>query len=74
MELLLKHGANPLQSNSRGQTPMDVAASPDTEKLLRKEISCSSSYSSSADDNRSPTSPESTSSAKEEDRAGDSEG
>lgn len=67
MELLLKHGANPLQPNSKGKTPVDVAASPEMVKLLRKEIIASSSDSSSLDDARSPTSPESTSSCKDDD-------
>ncbi|XP_056005462.1 ankyrin repeat domain-containing protein 11-like isoform X2 [Ostrea edulis] len=67
VELLLKHGANPLQPNSNGKTPVDVAASPDMVKLLRKEIVASSSDSSSLDDARSPTSPESNSSCKDDD-------
>ncbi|XP_033754138.1 ankyrin repeat domain-containing protein 11-like [Pecten maximus] len=67
VELLLKHGANPLQPNLQGKTPMDVAASSDMIKLLRKEIITSSSDSSSLDDARSPTSPESNSSLKDED-------
>lgn len=67
VELLLKHGANPLQPNSKGKTPVDVAASPEMVKLLRKEIIASSSDSSSLDDARSPTSPESTSSCKDDD-------
>ncbi|OWF55154.1 Ankyrin repeat domain-containing protein 12 [Mizuhopecten yessoensis] len=67
VELLLKHGANPLQPNLQGKTPMDVAATPDMVKLLRKEIITSSSDSSSLDDARSPTSPESNSSLKDED-------
>ncbi|XP_041375498.1 ankyrin repeat domain-containing protein 11-like [Gigantopelta aegis] len=72
VELLLKHGANPLQLNLKGKTPVDVAASPDLEIVLRKEIISSSSDSSSMDDARSPTSPESMSSVKDEDsRTGD---
>ncbi|XP_062605879.1 ankyrin repeat domain-containing protein 11-like isoform X1 [Saccostrea cucullata] len=67
VELLLKHGANPLQPNSKGKTPVDVAASQDMVKLLRKEIIASSSDSSSLDDARSPTSPESNSSCKDDD-------
>ena len=74
VELLLKHGANPLQPNSEGKTPADVASSGDMVKLLRKEIISSSSDSSSLDDLRSPMSPESNSSLKEEDfRNSDSE-
>ncbi|KAL5021869.1 hypothetical protein ScPMuIL_001024 [Solemya velum] len=65
VELLLRHGANPLQANSRGKSPVDVAASPDIIKLLRKEIIASSSDTSSIDDARSPTSPESSSSNKD---------
>lgn len=67
VELLLKHGANPLQANSKGKTPVDVAASQEMVKLLRKEIIASSSDSSSLDDARSPTSPESNSSCKDDD-------
>lgn len=67
MELLLKHGANPLQQNSTGKSPVDLASSLDMGKLLRKEIITSSSDSSSLDDMRSPASPESISSLKEED-------
>lgn len=70
VELLLKNGANPLQPNIHGKTPVDVAHSQDIVKLLRKEIIASSSDSSSVDDIRSPTSPESNSSTcmKEDDR------
>lgn len=67
VELLLKHGANPLQANNKGKTALDVAASTEIEQVLRKEIISSSSDSSSIDDARSPTSPESTSSNKDED-------
>ena len=67
VELLLKHGANPLQPNKHGKTPVDVASSPDMKRLLRKEIIASSSDSSSLEELRSPTSPESNSSIKEED-------
>lgn len=67
VELLLKHGANPQQPNSQGKTPLDLAASTDMVKLLRKEIITSSSDSSSLEDIRSPTSPESNASYKEED-------
>ncbi|XP_046575490.1 ankyrin repeat domain-containing protein 11-like [Haliotis rubra] len=67
VELLLKHGANPLQANNKGKTALDVAASAEIEQVLRKEIISSSSDSSSIDDARSPTSPESTSSNKDED-------
>lgn len=73
---MLKNGANPLQPNIHGKTPVDVAHSQDIIKLLRKEIIASSSDSSSVDDIRSPTSPESNSSTcmKEEDRNLDIEG
>ncbi|XP_071172685.1 ankyrin repeat domain-containing protein 12-like [Mytilus edulis] len=67
VELLLKHGANPLQQNITGKSPVDLASSLDMGKLLRKEIITSSSDSSSLDDMRSPASPESISSLKEED-------
>ncbi|XP_050396592.1 ankyrin repeat domain-containing protein 12, partial [Patella vulgata] len=66
--LLLKHGANPHQANSEGKTAIDVAKSPDLERLLKREIIMSNSDSSSVDDVRSPMSPESNSSLKDEDR------
>ncbi|KAK3086512.1 hypothetical protein FSP39_019448 [Pinctada imbricata] len=66
VELLLKHGANPMQPNKHGNTPVDVAMNPDMKRLLRKEVIASSSDSSSLDEIRSPTSPESNSSIKEE--------
>ena len=76
VELLLRHGANPLEDNSKGQTPLEVAANPDIVKLLKNEIIASSSCSSSPDEVRSPTSPESNSnlSDREEEKRGDSQG
>ena len=71
MELLLRHHANPLQENSKGQSPLDVAANPDIVKLLKSELIASSSCSSSP---KSPTSPESTLSDREEDKRTDSQG
>jgi len=55
---LLRHGANPLSKNSDGESPLDVASTPEVTQLLRNEIIASSS----SDDDyevRSPTSPES---------------
>ena len=67
VELLLRHGANPLQPNSNGNTPLDVAVNEDIRKLLRNELIASSSSSSSVDEVRSPTSPESNASDKADD-------
>jgi len=58
VQLLLRHGANPLTKNSDGESPLDVASVAEVTRLLRSEIIASSS----SDDNydvRSPTSPES---------------
>lgn len=71
VELLLRHGANPLQTNSNGKSPLDVAPSEHIVKLLKQEIIASSSSCSSADEIRSPTSPESNVSDKEDDRKSD---
>ncbi|XP_025114689.1 LOW QUALITY PROTEIN: ankyrin repeat domain-containing protein 11-like [Pomacea canaliculata] len=68
VSILLKHGANPLQTNLKGKTPVDVAHDSHIEKLLRREIISSNSDASSADYIRSPTSPESLASIKDEDR------
>ncbi len=74
MELLLRHGANPLQINSKGKTALDIAANSDIVKLLKNEIIASSSSCSSIEDIHSPTSPESLISDKEEDRKIDFQG
>lgn len=75
VELLLRHGANPLQTNSKGQSSLDVAANSEIVKLLKHEIIASSSSCSSVDDIRSPTSPETgTESEKEEDRKSETQG
>ena len=66
VQLLLRHGANPLQVNSKGQSALDVAANSEVVKLLKHEIIASSSSCSSIDDNRSPTSSDSSDSEKEE--------
>nr|KAG5712711.1 hypothetical protein BaRGS_029766 [Batillaria attramentaria] len=71
--ILLKHGANPLQANLKGKTPVDVALNPHIEKLLHREIISSNSETSSIDEIRSPTSPESLASIKDEDRGIDVE-
>lgn len=73
VQLLLKHGANPLQPNAKGKTPLDVASSPDLLKILKKETICSGSDSSSIDDVRSPTSPDSVISMKDDEKSMDSE-
>ncbi|XP_074644585.1 uncharacterized protein LOC141901320 isoform X2 [Tubulanus polymorphus] len=67
VELLLRHGANPLQPNTKGKTALDVAANSHITQLLKKEIIASSSESSGLDEVRSPTSPESNASDREED-------
>ena len=72
--ILLKHGANPLQPNDKGQTPVDVANDINIKKLLAREIISSNSETSSIDEVRSPTSPESLASIKDEDRGIDVEG
>ena len=64
--MLLRHGANPVQVNTKGKSPLDVATNDDIIKLLRSEMIASSSSGSSVDEVRSPTSPESGSSDKEE--------
>lgn len=74
VSILLKHGANPLQTNLKGKTPVDVAHDSHIEKLLRREIISSNSDASSADYIRSPTSPESLASIKDEDRMMEVEG
>ena len=72
--ILLKHGANPLQPNDKGETPVDVANDINIKKLLAREIISSNSETSSIDEVRSPTSPESLASIKDEDRGIDVEG
>ena len=74
VELLVRHGAHPLQQNSKGQSPLDVAANQDIVKLLKNEIIASCSSASSPDDVRSPTSPESNDSETEEDKKHESQG
>ena len=64
--MLLRHGANPVQVNTKGKSPLDVATNDEIIKLLRSEMIASSSSGSSVDEVRSPTSPESGSSDKEE--------
>jgi len=58
VQLLLRHGANPLAKNSDGESPLDVASAGEVTQLLRSEIIASSS-SDDDYDVRSPTSPES---------------
>ena len=58
VQLLLRHGANPLAKNSEGESPLDVASAAEVTQLLRSEIITSSS-SDDDYDVRSPTSPES---------------
>ncbi len=74
MELLLRHGAHPLQANCKGHSPLDVAANQDIVKLLKNEIIASSSSSSSPDEVRSPTSPESNDSDQDDDKKQESQG
>ena len=69
MELLLRHGANPLQPNAKGLTPLDVAPNEEIRKLLRNEIIASSSSSSSMEEVCSPTSPESNNSDRGEENS-----
>jgi hypothetical protein len=70
VELLLRHGANPAQANSKGQIPMETTQSEEIVRLLRRDMipppaaSSSSSLpgaasSEESSDVRSPTSPES---------------
>jgi len=58
VQLLLRHGANPLAKNSDGDSPLDVASAAEVTRLLRSEIITSSSDEDDYDV-RSPTSPES---------------
>lgn len=74
VELLLKHGANPAQTNAKGKTPLDVASSPEMVRILKKETIYSASDSSSIDDARSPMSPDSINSYKDDDKSLDLEG
>ena len=74
VELLVRHGANPLQANSKGKTPLDVAASTEIATQLKHEIIASSSSSSSIEEVRSPTSPESNASDREDDKKTESLG
>ncbi len=74
VELLLRHGANPLQVNSKGKTAVDIAANSDIVKLLKNEMIASSSSCSSIEHIHFPTSPESLISDKEEDRKINSQG
>lgn len=59
MELLLRRGANTLQSNLRGRTPVDVAATDVIARLLRGEDNShrnqSAASSDDSDESRSPT-------------------
>ncbi|KAL8593110.1 hypothetical protein ACOMHN_018036 [Nucella lapillus] len=71
--ILLKHGANPLQANVKGQTPVDVAHEGHIKKLLNREVISSHSETSSIDEVRSPTSPESLASIKDDDRVSEVE-
>lgn len=68
VELLLRHGANPLLQNRKGKSPIDVATNKEIIKLMRSEIVASSSScsSNSLADIRSPTSPESNMSERED--------
>lgn len=69
MELLLRHGANPLLTNSKGKSPLDVCPNDEICKLMRSEIIASTSSSgddSRTGDLRSPTSPESCISDKDD--------
>jgi len=72
--LLIKHGANPVQANAKGKTPLDVASSPEMVRILKKETLCSASDSSSIEDVRSPMSPDSINSYKDDDKSMDLEG
>lgn len=74
VELLLKHGANPLQPNAKGKTPLDVAPSAEMVKILKKETIYSGSDTSSIEDVRSPMSPDSIISMKDDEKSLDSEG
>ncbi|XP_052230009.1 ankyrin repeat domain-containing protein 11-like isoform X1 [Dreissena polymorpha] len=69
VQLLLKHGANPLQQNAKGKTALDVASSPEMVRVLKKEIICSASDSSSIEDLRSPNSPDSVNSYKDDEKS-----
>ena len=68
MELLLRHGANPLLTNVKGMSPLDVAIDKDISKLMKNEIIASGSSCSSISntDIRSPTSPEDNASDKDD--------
>ncbi|KAI8504709.1 Ankyrin repeat domain-containing protein 11 [Branchiostoma belcheri] len=74
VELLLKHGADPLQANTKGKTPIDVAENETVERLLKSETIASSSDSSDSLDVKSPTSPESLASLNDETPAGKKSG
>ncbi|CAH1269026.1 ANKRD11 [Branchiostoma lanceolatum] len=74
VELLLKHGADPLQANTKGKTPIDVADNETVERLLKSETIASSSDSSDSLDVKSPTSPESLASNNDETSAGKKSG
>lgn len=49
VELLLKHGANPLLSNKKGERPLDVAEDEDIRKLMQREVVSSDDSDSQAD-------------------------
>ena len=72
VEVLMRHGANAQQNNTKGKSPLDIAATDQITKILRHEVTLSSSSacSSSGDEGgrSAPTSPESAaaSSDKEE--------
>ncbi|XP_052816247.1 ankyrin repeat domain-containing protein 12-like isoform X2 [Mya arenaria] len=68
VELLLKHGANPVQPNANGKTPLDVAASAEMVRVLKKETISSASDSSGIDDVRSPRSPDSVNSYRDDEK------
>ncbi len=65
VELLLKHGADPLIVNKKGKAPLDLAFSPEIRALMIE--SCSDNPLLEAN---SPTSPESLDSAEESSNQG----
>ncbi|KAK2900435.1 hypothetical protein Q8A67_008550 [Cirrhinus molitorella] len=55
VKLLLRHGGNAYQANKRGERPVDVADSPEIEKLLKGEIPLSEAEESSSESEDPPS-------------------
>ena len=70
VELLLRHGADPLLQNLKGKSSLDVATGDEIIKLMSSEVTASNSSCSSTSlaDTRSPSSLESCLAERDEER------